>query len=268
MAYSDSTTINHGQTANDADGIVTGTIPGAEGDLVLLVSVINNGTATSTCTDNGDAGNPWTRLNSPNPDVVSSNTNLSLWAKVLGATDVGATVTYDGGFGSVRLPVAMAAFSGRSAIADIDQARAQATSASATFDPADLVISADTGWDVVQVFGARVATGTQLTMTGVPTGSTKRAEAATAFGASPNMTVTIVSQDGVGPDTYGDVSATYSASANQVISYTLALKAAPVSTDDGGLRVYLVNGDGSTTELAVWLVDSGGALVELADTGV
>lgn len=38
-------------------------------------------------------------------------------------------------------------------------------------------------------------------------------------------------------------------------------------SDDGGLRVYVVESDGSLTECTVYVVESGGTLTTVADVG-
>lgn len=279
MSYSAQATINHNQSSNDADGIVTQTIPGVLNDMVVLIGVINNASAISTCTDNGNAANPWTRLNSPNPDVVASNTDVSVWIKKLGSVDVGKTVTFDAGAGGVRLPVAMAAFGGRGNISDVIVTRASDTDGNTTVDPGDVAVTGG-GWDIIEAFAVRVAAASQVTMSGVPANHTKRSEAATNFGASPNFAVSICSRDNVGPGTFGTGVATFSQAVNQAIEYTIALKQAAVTnvpptcnagSDQTNIEPYAnVNlhgtdsdSDGSITSRA-WTVSPSGAAAFLS----
>lgn len=235
MAFHSSTLVNNGQSSNDADGVITGTIPGSAGDVVLVACVINNGTGTISIGDNGNGGsantgaNPWTRGNSPNPDVVNTNTDAAWFAKVLQAGDVGKTFTLTvSNGGGIRFPAAAVSFSGRSSsIADliIQRASASGTINSTTFTPDGVTSPAD-GYDVCGLFFARDASATQINMTSAGGSQVVSAQAATAFGASPNYAVTITTRDNAPAGAHGGNAVTWNTTITQAIGYMVGLKSA------------------------------------------
>lgn len=234
MAFGTATLLNNGQTTNDADGVITTTIPGSLGDIVVLGFAINNGTATNSVSDNGNVSNPWTQLHTTNPDIIQTALDLSLYAKQLGSTDVGKTLTITCGIGGVRLPVVLATFTGRSSVSDIVTVRGtNDVSGDTSVTPASVTAGTGSGWDIVEVFFTRAATAVQTTMSTVPTSFTKRGEAATAFTASPNLSVVVASQDGVASGTYGGAAATFSQAVNQAVGFSLALKQAASTYNKG-----------------------------------
>lgn len=226
MAYRASIALNNTQSAGS--NVASGVIPGQVNDIVVAGVVGSSGTATTTITDTGDGG--WTQLNTPNPDVVATNTNVALFAKKLSANDVGKTLTMTSSVGGIRYPGMAIAMSGRTTVADIILTRTQDVDGGTTIIPGGVTTPVD-GYDILSLMFSRAALTTALSITTIGSGHTKRAEASTAFAASPNFAATVSSNENLTAGSgRGSATHTYNQAVAQNISYVLGLKAAPVGT--------------------------------------
>lgn len=253
MAFRAAIALNDESTGQPSS--ISGTIPGAVGDIVLVSAMQSTGVNTMTIAGGGSGG--WTLLRGPT--VVNSNITGYLWGKKLSASDVGATVTITS-TGAARFLGVAIAMSGDDVLGTAIHNFAPSTAGGTSISSPAVTTTVD-GCDIVCFWAVRSATDTAPQVT-VPGTHTKAAEANTNV-LSPNFDICASYRTTTGAHgVYGGNAATISQTATGAVSYTVALAPA-AGGGSTGLQAYAVDASGNLVAYSAFYVDASGALVAI-----
>ena len=217
------------------------------GDVLIVVSCQNTGADTHTVSGGGVT---WTTRQGPNYNGTGMGSYLWTATAVAGTAGSTVTVTSVGGGRLIALLYAESAATeaGILTALTIDTVADTAIAWPSVTTPAD-------GWSVIGINTMRAAATTAPTVATPPAGTTVDGSVNTAFGTSPNYTITalhVTTPPAAGSRSPGSATASAAVTSNL---YTIALAPAPVGSD----AEFWLDSGGTWRSLTEKFLTAGGA---------